>query len=94
MNNDQLSTTQAAPSNAGTTGWRPFIDPINAHATWYLFIVPISLFIAIAYKAVRVKTFKGYWTAVAVLTVQIILGMIALALAFLLLVQVYARWWG
>ncbi len=72
-------------------GWRPFLDPVNAHSFWYLLLVPISFFIAIAYKAVRVKTFDGYWTAVTVMTVQIIAGMIALAVAFYLLVQVYPR---
>ncbi|HYD02488.1 MAG TPA: hypothetical protein VEB22_14770 [Phycisphaerales bacterium] len=71
--------------------WRPFLDPIDAHSFWYLFLVPISFFIAVAYKAVRVKTFKGYWTAVAVMTVQIVTGMLALAVAFYLLVQVYPK---
>lgn len=73
--------------------WRPFIDPVNAHSFWYLLIVPISFFIAVAYKAVRVKTLAGYWTSVVVMTVQIIAGMLALAVAFYLLVQVYPRMW-
>jgi hypothetical protein len=72
-------------------GWRPFLDPINAHSFWYLLLIPISFFIAVAYKAVRVKTFAGYWTAVVVMTVQIVAGMIALAIAFYLLVQVYPK---
>jgi hypothetical protein len=71
--------------------WRPFVDPINAHSFWYLLLIPISFFIAVAYKAVRVKTLVGYWPAVVVMTVQIILGMIALAVAFYLLVQVYPK---
>jgi len=71
--------------------WRPFIDPINAHSFWYLLLIPISFFIAVAYKAVRVRTLKGYWTTVIVMTIQIILGMIALAVAFYLLVQVYPK---
>jgi len=70
-------------------GWRPFLDPVNAHPVWYLFILPISFFIAVAYKAVRVKTFTGYWQSVLVMTVQIIAGMLALAAAFYVLVQVY-----
>ncbi|MFT3687037.1 MAG: hypothetical protein QM783_19300 [Phycisphaerales bacterium] len=71
--------------------WRPFLDPINAHSFWYLLLIPISFFIAVAYKAVRVKTLTGYWTAVVVMTVQIVLGMIALAVVFYLLVQVYPK---
>ena len=72
-------------------GWRPFIDPINAHSFWYFMLLPISFFIAMAYKAVRVKTLAGYWTAVLVMTVQIVAGMLALAAAFYVLVQVYPR---
>ena len=74
--------------------WRPFLDPINAHSFWYLLLIPISFFISVAYKAVRVRSLKGYWTAVGVMTVQIVLGMIALAVAFYLLVQVYPKMIG
>lgn len=76
---------------AATESWRPFLDPINAHSFWYLLLVPISFFISVAYKAVRMKSLAGYWTAVMVMTVQIIAGMLALAVAFYLLVQVYPR---
>lgn len=71
--------------------WRPFLDPLNAHAYWYALLIPISFFISVAYKAVRLKTLTGYWTAVVVMTVQIVLGMIALAAAFYVLVQVYPK---
>lgn len=79
---------------ADTGPWRPFLDPINAHSFWYLLLIPISFFIAVAYKAVRVRTLKGFWTVVAVMTIQIILGMIALAVAFYLWVQVYPKLLG
>jgi hypothetical protein len=73
--------------------WRPFIDPIHAHDWWFLLLLPMAVFISIAYKAVRMPDLAGFWRQVAVMTVQIILGMLALAVAFYLLVQVYVRWW-
>jgi hypothetical protein len=87
-----LSTAALTLAEIGP--WRPFIDPINAHSFWYLLLIPISFFIAVAYKAVRVKTLTGYWTAVIVMTIQIVLGMIALAIAFYLWVQVYPKLLG
>ena len=72
--------------------WRPFLDPIDAHEWWYLLLVPMSFFISIAYKAVRLQTLDGFWKAVVIMTIQIILGMLALAAAFYLLVQVYIPW--
>jgi hypothetical protein len=62
-------------------GWRPFLDPLNLHAWWWAFLLPLSLGIAVAYKAVRVPTLAGYWRAVAIMTAQIILGMIVLGIA-------------
>lgn len=79
---------------ADAGAWRPFIDPANAHSVWYLLLIPISFFIAVAYKAVRVKSLTGFWTAAFVMTVQIILGMIGLAAAFYILVQVYPKLMG
>lgn len=89
-----LTLAQSSSAGAGTEGWRPFIDPLNAHSFWYLLILPISFFLAVGYKAVRIRDLKGYWTAVFVMTVQIILGMIGLAAAFYVLVQFYGKWWG
>lgn len=40
------------------------------------------------------KTLTGYWTAVIVMTIQIVLGMIALAIGFYLWVQVYPKLLG
>ncbi|MBY0308318.1 MAG: hypothetical protein K2Q09_06220 [Phycisphaerales bacterium] len=74
--------------------WRPFLDPLVIDSFWYLLIIPIAFFIAVGYKAVRVKTLKGFWTAVLVMTVQTVLGMIALAVAFYLLVQVWPKVFG
>lgn len=71
--------------------YRPFIDPFELHQWWWLMLVPLSLFIAIVYKAVRVKSMDRYWSQVLMMTVQIILGMVALAAASYWLVLHFAK---
>lgn len=71
-----------------TLAWRPFLDPIEMHGTWYLLLVPLSFGIAMTYRAVRLADFEGYWRKVLVLTVQIVVSMILLGLASYLFVQV------
>ncbi len=71
--------------------WRPFLDPIDIHTGWYVLLVPLALFIAIAYKAVRTKNMDRYYREVGVMTVQIIALMIGLAAASFLIVEVFAR---
>ena len=67
-------------------GLRPFLDPLPLHAWWWAFLVPLSVGIAVSYKAVRVPTLEGYWRSVATMTAQIIVGMIVLgAAAYVLL---------
>jgi len=67
----------------------PFLHPISAFQTWwYLLIVPLAFGIAVIYKALRVGDLRDYWRQVAVMTSQIILAMIALAVGLIVLVQV------
>ncbi len=76
--------------------YRPFIDPLEVHGWWWAMLVPMSLGIAVAYKAVRVKTVNEAWgpylREVAWMTVQIVLGMVMLVVVSYLLVEVYAKW--
>jgi len=67
--------------------YRPFIDPLNLHHVWFLLLVPLALFVSIAYKAVRVHDMSRYWQGVAIMTGQIVLGMLALGAAFYLLIE-------
>lgn len=67
--------------------YRPFLDPLNAHGVWYLFLLPMSLFVSIAYKSVRVSEMKHFMRQVIVMTIQIIIAMIALGVAVYLFVQ-------
>jgi hypothetical protein len=79
------------PTQLDDWSYRPFIDPLNLHDWWWTLIVPLSLGVAIAYKAVRLPNLDRYWREVIVMTVQILLGMAGLAAALWLLVEVYVR---
>jgi hypothetical protein len=74
-----------------TLGWRPFLDPLPIHDTWYWFLIPMAFLISVVYRAARVRSMDDYWKGVAIMTVQIVLGMFALAIATYLFVMVYVR---
>ena len=65
----------------------PFIDPIHADRWWYLFLIPMSLGISMAYKAVRIPDLREFPRQVLIMTVQIVVAMIALGAASYLFVQ-------
>ncbi len=69
-----------------------FIDPIQAHDAWYLMIVPMVIFIAIGYKAVRVKHMKDYWREVLVFTLQVLVAMGLITVGFMVLINVLVPW--
>jgi heme A synthase len=81
----QFSHAQAAML---TLAYRPFLDPIELHRLWFLLLIPLTVGIAMAYKAVRVPDMKDYPRQVLVMSVQIVLGMMALGLGAYLLVNV------
>lgn len=60
---------------------RPLIDPIDAHAWWFMLLLPIALLVSLAWKAVRVDDIKQLPRPVLVMTVQVILAMLGLGLA-------------
>jgi len=67
----------------------PFVHPLNLfHEWWYLLLIPLSFGISVAYKAVRMESLEGFWGQVALMTTQIVLAMIALAVCLVLLVVV------
>jgi hypothetical protein len=70
--------------------WRPFIDPIDAHRTWFMLLIPMAFFISMVYKAVRLPDLASYWRQVIVMTVQIILGIIALGAVIFVFIQYIA----
>ena len=71
-----------------TLAYTPFVDALSIHAYWYLLIVPMVLFLAIGYKAVRVGEMSKYWWSVFAFVVQVLGVMAVLAVAFTLVVTV------
>ncbi len=69
-------------------GYIPFLHPMSfVHEWWYLLIVPLSFGIAVIYKAVRLTSLRHYWRSVLVMTAQIVLAMVGLAVAVILVVM-------
>ena len=67
----------------------PLLNPINGvHDYWYVLLVPLSFGISVIYKAMRMPSLEGFWRQVTIMTSQIILYMIALAIVLVILVQV------
>ncbi len=71
-----------------TLAYRPFIDALSIHDHWYLLIIPMVVFVAIGYKAVRVSEMKGYWRNVFAFVVQVLGVMAVLAIAFTIVITV------
>lgn len=76
-----------SPAMFLTLAYRPFIDPIDAHRLWFLLLIPLALGVSIVYKAVRTDDLRTYWRQVLVMTVQIVVGIIALGAASYLIIQ-------
>ncbi|MEN0020152.1 MAG: hypothetical protein AAF747_04615, partial [Planctomycetota bacterium] len=71
-----------------TLAYRPFLDPIDAHAWWFLLLLPLAFGIAVAFRAVRMRSLDRYWRAVAIMTGQIVVGILALAVAAYIVIEV------
>ncbi|MFG0247104.1 MAG: hypothetical protein ACF8MF_13735 [Phycisphaerales bacterium JB052] len=71
-----------------TLAYTPFIDALPLHDAWYLLIVPMTIFLAIGYKAVRCTNLKHYPKEVVFFVVQILGVMALLAIGFTIFVNV------
>lgn len=70
-------------------GYVPFITPIAFfHTWWYLLLPVIACGIAIIYKAMYLQSLEHFWRKVLVMTVQITLGIIGLAILLSIVVTV------
>jgi hypothetical protein len=68
--------------------WTPFLDPANIFFDWWFLLAPpLALFISMVYKALRLRAYPRYWRHVAVMTIQILLGMMVLQLMLFALVE-------
>ena len=69
-------------------GYIPFVDPIQVfHDWWYLLLIPLSFGISVIYRALKMRDLDRFWRAVAMMTVQIVLVMAALAVVLVVLVE-------
>jgi len=71
--------------------FRPFLDPIELHQWWFLLLIPMALLVSMTYKAVRLQTLDRYWRHVGLMSLQIILGMMALGATTYIMVFWFAR---
>ena len=69
-------------------GYLPFVVPLHFfNSWWYVLLLPLAFGIAVIYKATRLHHLDDFWRQVIIMTCQIILAMIGLALALTVLVQ-------
>ena len=69
--------------------WRPFLDPIPvwSNAAWPWLLIPLSAAVSVVYKTVKCRTMRQVPREAAVITLWIILGMVAAAVALALIVE-------
>lgn len=69
--------------------WTPFLGPAPGVASWWwVLVIPLTMFVSMAWKAVRQDDLSGYWAAVGRMAAQIVLGMIAMYLVLAFVVRV------
>lgn len=68
--------------------WRPFLDPLPLHQWWWLTLIPLSLFVSMTYKAVRLPDLAPFWKQAFLMAAQMVLGMAGLAVMVYLAVEV------
>lgn len=68
--------------------WIPFLEPMSSMQTWwYLLLIPMAFGISIVYRSLREGSYTTYWHSVLLMTGQIIVGIIALAVSLGIFVQ-------
>lgn len=68
--------------------YTPFLDPLDLQRVWWFLLIPLAVLMSIAWKAVRVSSFHAFWRPVLVMTAQIVLAMVGLAVGAYLVVEV------
>ena len=78
-----------------TLAYTPFLQPLPLHDWWWFTLIPMAWFISMAYKGVRLRepTARLYWRAVAIMTVQIVLGLVALAIGLYVFTDFLVPWY-
>lgn len=74
-------------------GWIPFLHPVKIPTGARLWMVlPLVLCVAAVYRATRVRTVRQMPKATLVTFVNIIIGMVAIAVAFYVVHQAVLHW--
>lgn len=69
-------------------GWIPFVQPLPGISAWWpLLLIPLALGISMVYKALRVNSLEDYPKEVALMTTQIVIAMVCIALILTIIVQ-------
>ena len=73
----------------GLLAYTPFLDPMPMPGgMWWLTLAPLALGIAVVYKAIKLDDLRRYPKQVVMMTTQIVVVMIALAVG----IQVVVGW--
>lgn len=79
--------SDAAASVSPILAWTPFLQPApNAQHWWWLLLIPMSIGVSLAYKAIRVENLNQLPRETLRMAMQIVFLMIGLALALYVLV--------
>jgi hypothetical protein len=68
--------------------WIPFLEPMNAmQPVWYVLLIPMAFGISVVYRSLRECSYATYWRSVVVMSAQIVIGIIAIAVGLGIFVQ-------
>lgn len=62
-----------------TAAYRPFLDPMDLHDSWWITLFPLLFLMSMAYKACRVGDLRVYWRQVVIMTAQLVVLMVVVA---------------
>jgi hypothetical protein len=68
--------------------WVPFVQPLPVWDYWYLLVLPLCAGLAIVYKSIKCDSMRRVPREAAVIFCTIVLGLVAAALAFWVMVRV------
>lgn len=72
------------------SGWTPLLSPMPAHGYEWLLLVPIVVFLCVAYKAVRCEHMDRFWRSTFQMAGVVAVGLSALAAAGWVVVELLA----
>ncbi|MEQ9453961.1 MAG: hypothetical protein RLN76_05130 [Phycisphaeraceae bacterium] len=67
--------------------WRPFLDPLPIEDVWLWFLIPLSLAVALVYKAIKLPTLERLWIESVLLGFQILAFMALAAVGLWILTE-------